>query len=758
MNINGLLRNSIIGLLFLVLVIPLVVSGSMFFPFIAGKGFLFRTIIEIALALYLALVIRDRSYIPRKSAITWSLISFLVVMAVATILSENPFKSFWSNYERMEGYVTMLHLGAYFLVLAGVFTRDLWRSLLNTSLAASVIIGGYAFMSDRFGENILGRIQGTFGNSTYLGVYALLHVFIAAFLALRLVEYRGSFKKSWTPVAIYTLLAIFNTYIMYSTGTRGSFVGLVAGALVTTILIAIFERTRPQMRKIAVGVCIAVVLVIIGLGSAKETPFVQSSPILSRFSSLITLDVASLLENQGHARSLIWGMAWEGFKDRPIFGWGQESFNYVFAEHYNPEMYDQEQWFDRSHNVFFDWMIAGGALGLLSYLSLFVSIIYLIWRKPQHEDESWSVAEKSVLTGLLAAYFVHNIFVFDNLPSYILFFMLLAYVHQRSTVHGTHTKHIPLITSEVTQNVLIGVVGVLVISSLYVGVYVPYMQNIYLINALKANAGVNEQGGALVEAEKGSQILKYLQKAASKNAFGKYEVRERIAELGASVVTNPTNAGEVAEGYEQLLRSEYAKQFTETPNDPRPYMFYGAYLSQTSRTDEAIEAFKKTIELSPNKQQFLLQLAVAYFSNKDFAPALSNAKKAYELDKSNKEALAIYAVILVYAKDVKTADAVIAEGLANGIDVTEDPRFVQALLDTKNFTKLIAFVKQKVAANPNDPQTLVSAAAVYLKAGDRISAIQSLRKAIELEPRFKTQGEEYIRIIQAGGDPSETQN
>ena len=33
---------------------------------------------------------------------------------------------------------------------------------------------------------------------------------------------------------------------MYSTGTRGSFAGLVAGSIVATILIAIFEKNDPK--------------------------------------------------------------------------------------------------------------------------------------------------------------------------------------------------------------------------------------------------------------------------------------------------------------------------------------------------------------------------------------------------------------------------------------------------------------------------------------------------------------------------------
>jgi len=89
-------------------------------------------------------------------------------------------------------------------------------------------------------------------------------------------------------------------------------------------------------------------------------------------------------------------------------------------------MYNQEPWFDRSHDVFFDWLIAGGALGLLAYLSLFASGVYCLWFSRRLH---FTVLERSILIGMFVGYFIHNIFVFDNLTSYILFFATLAYLH-----------------------------------------------------------------------------------------------------------------------------------------------------------------------------------------------------------------------------------------------------------------------------------------------------------------------------------------
>ena len=99
-------------------------------------------------------------------------------------------------------------------------------------------------------------------------------------------------------------------------------------------------------------------------------------------------------------------------------------------------MCNLEPWYDRSHNVFFDWLVAAGALGLLTYLSLYGVTLWFMWKN----NNGMPLSEKAILTGMLAGYFIHNFFVFDNLTSYILFFALLAYITVRAK-GSTDTSH-----------------------------------------------------------------------------------------------------------------------------------------------------------------------------------------------------------------------------------------------------------------------------------------------------------------------------
>ena len=143
--LNKILRGVILTGIFLVPFIPLYVANTMFFPFITGKNFVFRVIVEIIFAVWAILALRDNSYLPKKSLILYSVGAFLAVMTVADIFGASFYRSFWSNYERMEGLVALLHMCAYFFVLGSVLNTDkLWDRYMKTILGAGCLIVLYA--------------------------------------------------------------------------------------------------------------------------------------------------------------------------------------------------------------------------------------------------------------------------------------------------------------------------------------------------------------------------------------------------------------------------------------------------------------------------------------------------------------------------------------------------------------------------------------------------------------------------------------
>src|SRR3989338_6604814 len=411
---KGVAKWVALGALFLLPLTPLIVANSYFFPFITGKAFYLRTLIEIAFGAWAVLALLDKEYRPRFSWIGAVVVGFVVWMFIADIFALNVSKAFWSNFERMEGWVLLIHLlGLFFAASAVLRVEKKWRAWFLTSLGAAVVISGYALLQLNGTYAIHQgsvRVDASLGNSAYLGIYFLFSTFVALWLAL-------TEKYSWLKWSLIAL-AIVEAVLIFFTETRGTIIGLVLALALAAFLTAMTASRRARVW--AAGALVSVLVLVGGFYIARDSSFVQNNHILQR--------IASISLNDGQTRFTIWRMAFKGVMERPLRGWGQEGFNYVFNKYYDPSLYGQEQWFDRAHNAFIDWLSAGGIPAFLLYLSLFGSAIMLLWKSSE-----LSRPERVALTAALVGYAVHNLFVFDNLYSYIYFFAILALVDSQVT-------------------------------------------------------------------------------------------------------------------------------------------------------------------------------------------------------------------------------------------------------------------------------------------------------------------------------------
>src|SRR3989344_4602788 len=189
MEYERFLRWAGVAGLFLIPVIPFIISTNMFFPFITGKNFAFRILVELLTGIWLLLALKNPAYRPRFSWILAALGLFTLWMAVATGMSVDPTKSFWSNFERMEGYITVLHLFAYFIVAASILhATRLWTRFFEFSVIVSAAIGVYA-LCQAIGfipiDQGATRITATLGNAIYFGIYLVFNIYLALFLLWR---------------------------------------------------------------------------------------------------------------------------------------------------------------------------------------------------------------------------------------------------------------------------------------------------------------------------------------------------------------------------------------------------------------------------------------------------------------------------------------------------------------------------------------------------------------------------------------------
>jgi tetratricopeptide (TPR) repeat protein len=726
------LRYSTLTLIFLTILIPLYVSNNLFFPYITGKAFAFRILVEIGFALYLLLVLRDKKYAPKFSWLSTLITGFVVVAFIADLLGVNPLRSLWSNFERMEGWVTIIHMWAYFIIMTGTFGpgeegRRMWHNFFRATVFAAFIVGLYGVAqligSSTFFQNHLPsmyqwfhknfeihqgsvRIDASLGNAIYMAVYMLVHAFIAFYLGL--VEWS---RKKIGLVWLYSILGVFYGYLVFETATRGTILGLVGGLMLSLAIYAFFgdfKKGEPsKLRWWSLGIIVAFVLAGVLLIANKNAAWVQKSTVLSRLASI------SWSENKTQARGYIWPMAVNGILSNPktaLIGSGQENFNYIFNANYNPKMWNQEQWFDRAHNVYLDWLVAGGLATFLLYISLFVTAIVLLWKS------NLSFAEKSLLTGLFVGYGIHNIFVFDNIASYMIFYTMLGFVH---TISAQKPLKWLEIRDKQTENMIVvrdyiyfPIIAILFFIVLYFVNIRPIQANLALITALNScSSSGMRPSAALYE-----NALKYNEYVANQ------EIREQLLNCATSVVGASAAPADMKKEFFDSSLQEIRNQIAATPLDARIYALGGVFLDNAHDWTDAAALLQRSLELSPNKQSIMYELAQNYLNTNKIPEALDLLKKAYELAPENDNAKLAYASTLILVGQEKSGIAV----YGGDESFLVDPRIVGIYAQNKNYTKAIELAKKVIEKDPNTLQNYGNLVALYYQVGDKADALKVL--------------------------------
>ncbi len=722
---KDILRVVVYGGLFLIPFLTLLVTESLFFPYITGKNFAFRIIIEIVLACWIVLALFDAQYRPRFS---WILTTFSIltgVMFVASIFAYYPHTALWSNYERMDGFVMLVHVFAYFVVLGSMMrTPQLWNWFFHTSLVVASFTVIYGLQQLSGNPNY--RIDSTLGNSTYMGVYMLFHIGILGYLALQ--------TPSRLRQLVYAVLAAIFFFVLIQTGTRGTAIGFAVGTLVLVGYIALFGFRRPHLRQYAIGGCLAILVLGGGFWLAKDTATVQENPTLARIANI---DLKKDLE----VRRTIWGMAWEGVKERPALGWGVGNFNYVFNGQYDPRLYGQEQWFDRVHNIVLDWLIYGGVIGFLAYVSVFISIFYyLVYRPWRYDDQTFSVLEQALLAGLLIGYALHNMVVFDNLISYIFFAAILAFIHYRVATPIAKVEAYK-VSPIIVQQIIFPIVFVMMLAVVYF-VNVPAILSAKDIISALSTQDLEER-------------YTYFDQALTRNTFAKQEVVEQFVQQAIRIHNTEGIAEEVKSLYFNRAEAELHAQIARKPGDARLHVFASSFYRTTNDLEKTQEQLAIARELSPNKQWIILQQGAAALTQEENETARDYFAEAFLLDERFMDAREYYVASLFLTADIAAAKSLMDDAGEEFFDRIALNNYIVGVINQAGEKQLaIDLFERRVELNGSEAQTWASLAFLYYEQGDKQKAIETLDRAAKAVPAFKKTAGCIQSNINLGREPN----
>ncbi len=743
--------------LFLTAFTPLIISRSTIFPFILGKTLFFRSVVEIALILFLVYLSAKAISVNRfKSALIGAvknplivfLVLFFISLAVSAVFAENNYRAFWGDLERGEGLFGMLHALVFMLIAAVIFKKNDWLNYFKISLIVGFIVVFYAFLQ-YFGVRNFpfalmpeARPVSYIGNAAFLATHMFFLIIFAAIVFLNTSKFLDlkplkTFRfLYWRCFSLLTITAA--AAAIFISGTRGAILGLGAG-IIALFIYFIFQkqsislnfREFPPVSLRQISILFLTFLIIFAgvFWLTRENIFWQKIPGLNRLAKTAAFDIN---DASTQFRLITWKLSWKAFKEKPLFGWGPENYIVAYEKYYDPEyaVYG-ESWLDRAHNKIIDVAVMQGAFGLIAYLGIFGAVFYLLIKKPL-------IYSKFLMAGLIG-YFIQNLFVFDQVISYGAFFAVLGYIISNN---GNQFQKTPFFEINRRYPAFYFIAAVLIVAlgySLYFYNLVPYIQ----ARLFKASSGVSSNAYEVAAALKramypynfaqfnirstgvdivyldqffynasyvsnpkfkplGNLLIEGIDELAKKEP---YDIRVLIREVemlnGITKVVDEESAKPLFEKAEKLMREAVKR----APNRQEVYYHLAFNLAGQKRYEESFEAAKQAISLNPKvaRAHFHLALVLAIADkNKEAAGVL---EKVVELDPDLNTLMSgdQNTVLLIYnlAGQKEKSAGFIIKSLNKEIGIIfekqyyeEALRYFAARKDADNFIKVANYLKQ----------------------------------------------------------------
>ena len=361
----------------------------------------------------------------RRTKVDYLVLAVLGWFALSTIFSVHPPTAVFGKYRRFEGLISVVNYAAiYFLAVQFLDRLSRIRSIARTLFFSTVVVSLYGVMQ-YLGVDPLtwGRLPfepnqsfSTYGNPNLLGGFLVLALPVVLGLALSEKDQR------WR--VVYWSGFLLTVVCWITAFTRGAWIG---GAVALAVLGIAAWRMRTRLTPVdwsfAGGIAVAAALVV--ARSLTSTSVVRN--VWTRLVSIFEFGQGSAL-----TRFQIWDAAWRATLERPVFGFGPDTFRLIFPG-FKPVEYvavaGHLSVADNVHNYPLQLMAAVGIPGMLLLYGLFVVVGVLSFRTAFARPEGESGNARLVLAAFWAGglgYLVHLMFGISVTGSTFLLWVGLA--------------------------------------------------------------------------------------------------------------------------------------------------------------------------------------------------------------------------------------------------------------------------------------------------------------------------------------------
>jgi len=727
--------------LYLILLTPVLLSSKYLFPFITTKTMYFRLMVELAIVLYVALAMLVPKFRPKMTKLSWAIVIFGIIIFLTGLTGVDFYKTFWGTIERGEGFLTILHLIIYFLILTWTFkSKKEWLNYLSGAAIVSLLVSFYGVFQRANMEKFLwwqiihpgeSRISATIGNAAFMGAYTLASFFLSLLLFFK--------RKHWLWKIFFAIIALVNFAILFQTQTRGA---LLSWTIMVIFLCLFYAIKSPDKLKknIAIGILISIIVLCLAVWFSKDSSWVQNNGTLMRLTNISATDITT------ESRILAITTSWKGWTDRFILGYGWENYNIAYNKYFPPEVFKDtgsQLWFDRAHNTIFDVAVATGIFGLINYLVIFGLALFYLFKNIKR-DFDFSI----ILIAMLMAHFLQNIFVFDVLSTYVTLFVVFA-VANSIIIDQHHKSGEQTSTGKVDFNPLIFIpILIVVIFGAYLFNLKPIQANRESVNALIA-ASMNKE----------RQAIKFFEQAIIMNTYQTPEIRQKL--LDNIILFNRTNTEsaltdeEVKKNFEKAVKIGN-DNINEHPWDVQNHLYLMAVLNKAGSYNkqyylDVVEMGEETLFLSPTRPQIYFEIGQALIALKRFEEGIQYFKDAIDLNPKNLESRWNLMVAYIFA-DQEDKAAEIREHMkeihSHVQNIQNLRRLYGLYVSMDNKDKAIETLKLIIETDDSPAaEDYASLAAIYKEVGEYDKAREAVIKAVEADSSLAAEATKFLELL-----------
>lgn len=637
-----------IFILFFIFFVPLIFYGEALDPFWVVEKFYFKFSLSILFILNVFYFIKIKNVNFPKTNYNPIFILFIIV----NILGIFKIINIYSYTDKL--FLNLYYILFFFLIVnyLNENNNNFKKVLILLIISMSIMslygvfqVSGFDIFSWR--SNFSGRAASTLGNPNFLAGHLVL-LLPLVFVMILISENKMKL--------IYILFALLNIYGFIITQTRGAYLGFFVSVIFLICLLFFYEKNifKKEKRIIFIGGASLILIIIFYF-------------IFNQYAFQRIKDVLFFKDEAAHIRIALWKNSLKLFFDNFLLGTGAGNFfikySYYQASSLTPDFFKKSDFYrsSHSHNDFIQIAAEYGIFGFLVFV-LFIFMIFFNTFKYLKQDGKNKIISIGIISGILGL-LIHAFFNFPFLiiPTATYFYCFVGIL---TCFAGYKEK---VIISDYKKNIIIFLISIIAIFNLIFS-FKTLLSNVYLRKA-KENEYFSKINNAIYYAKKAVE-MDSLNDENNFTLAGLYERNQNMLACDYFEKAYNLNPGYweanlslfncfMIKNNKEMFLKIGENLYKLSPYSKKAIQSYGVALYLNQKYDKAIDILEKGVKYFKDDYEILNYLAIVYGAKGDIANAVLNFKKVIELKPDFKDAYYNLAVAYYSAKNYNEAKKIL---------------------------------------------------------------------------------------------------